>query len=154
MLLYKWLVRPIHLTPQLLPSWKLYGWGSNLYGEVGNSTYNNYIDPPVLLNHTQRWKYINTYMNCTSALDENNTLYVWGSNINGMFGTGVNWNVMATPTPVDNTYTWKQVSFGVNHTMVISTDDKLYGWGTNDYGQLGNGKTDANSEEYLSLIHI
>ncbi|MFN4027892.1 MAG: T9SS type A sorting domain-containing protein [Flavobacterium sp.] len=40
---------------------------------------------------------------------------------------------------------WSQVSNGQNHTIAIKTDGTLWAWGSNLFGQLGNGNnTDSN----------
>lgn len=37
------------------------------------------------------------------------------------------------------TMTWKQVSLSEFHICGIDTSDKLYCWGNNNFGQLGDG---------------
>jgi alpha-tubulin suppressor-like RCC1 family protein len=41
---------------------------------------------------------------------------------------------------IDTLY-WKQVSAGQYYTMAIKSDGTLWGWGANNYGQLGDGTT-------------
>jgi alpha-tubulin suppressor-like RCC1 family protein len=35
----------------------------------------------------------------------------------------------------------KQITTGLNHTVVVKTDGTLWAWGNNTYGQLGDGST-------------
>lgn len=35
----------------------------------------------------------------------------------------------------------KKVVCGGNHVLAVTTDDEIYSWGNNDYGQLGHGNT-------------
>lgn len=37
---------------------------------------------------------------------------------------------------------WSQISNGYYHSMAVSTSGKLYVWGGNDYGQLGDGSNE------------
>ena len=41
--------------------------------------------------------------------------------------------------------TTPMVAVGVNHSIGLSADGKIYGWGDNGYGQLGDGTTTARS---------
>ena len=42
---------------------------------------------------------------------------------------------------VDPTHTWASVSAGDLDTAAITTDGRLYAWGYNGFGQLGDGTT-------------
>lgn len=56
-------------------------------------------------------------------------------------GNGVTFEVTDSSVPAVAMIGWKQLSAGYNHTCGISTDDKAYCWGWNQYGQLGNNST-------------
>ena len=83
-------------------------------------------------------------------------LYVYGVNDNGQLGTGNNDNI-TTPTILKNSNVRfiKQVSAGKNHSLLLAgngkTDNgldnkyKVYSWGDNAKGQLGNDTTDDNN---------
>jgi len=77
----------------------------------------------------------------TCALDANQRMLCWGTNSNfelGQFSGG------ATPgiafTPLAWPYQWTAIAGGRDHTCGISmTDGKVYCWGENQYGQVGDG---------------
>lgn len=81
----------------------------------------------------------------TCAIDKTNIVYCWGNNGNGQLGN--NSTVESyTPVAVDLTgvlkdKTIKLISAGGAHTCVIDSDGIIYCWGSNKYGQLGNGET-------------
>ena len=70
-------------------------------------------------------------------------VYCWGDNSNGQLGDGTNTNRdTATPVPFFTGNVTK-ICAGSDHTCALTTDGRLYCWGYNFYGQLGDG---TNSE--------
>ena len=64
------------------------------------------------------------------------SLYMFGDNTWGQLGTE---NTVFKSSPVlIGTQSWSQVASGLSHTIGIRSDGKLFGWGANTYGQLGN----------------
>jgi alpha-tubulin suppressor-like RCC1 family protein len=77
------------------------------------------------------------------GLTASGQLYGFGGNFWGQLGTPTN---EATINPVDpeqvafpgGTGRFAQVATGSYHTLALGTDDKVYAWGDNFYGQVGN----------------
>lgn len=70
----------------------------------------------------------------------------WGDNYYGQIGNGTSGDSVSTPTSPDfsgvlNGKTVKDLVIGYSSTCVIASDDLVYCWGENGYGQLGNGST-------------
>ncbi|MDZ7796529.1 MAG: T9SS type A sorting domain-containing protein [Candidatus Marinimicrobia bacterium] len=93
----------------------------------------------------------------TVALDSDGKLYAWGDNYHGKLGVGdsstINSNV---PVEVDasgvlsgKTITAIAAVAGSSHTLALDSDGKVYGWGDNHYGQLGDG-----SSGYLNFSYV
>ena len=72
---------------------------------------------------------------------------VGGGGRRGALGNGSTLSlVISTPTPVSTTgvlagKTIKQITAGTEFTCAIASDDKVYCWGSNSSGQLGNNST-------------
>lgn len=74
------------------------------------------------------------------ALDYNDTCYVWGTNYYGELG--INSTVKKKPFKVagfSQYENWDEISAGYYYSMVVKNDGTLWGFGRNDFGQLGNG---------------
>jgi alpha-tubulin suppressor-like RCC1 family protein len=72
--------------------------------------------------------------------------YCWGSNTSGQLGTATPLATCAPqnpcssrPVPVANNLRFTLIVPAGNHACGITTDQKLYCWGANDAGQLGDG---------------
>jgi alpha-tubulin suppressor-like RCC1 family protein len=92
----------------------------------------------------------------TCAIEADSTVYCWGKNNNGQLGvppgsttcprvTGdIPEDVPCSPTPaqITNLGKYKAVVAGSDHTCGIRNDDRVYCWGLNDRGQLGDGRTE------------
>ena len=119
----------------------VYAWGNNQYGQLGNgSTVNSLIPLPAAsgLTFTQ----ISAGNFFSLGIASNGTTYAWGDNQYGQLGNGstVNSSIpVAVQAPPGVTFT--QISAGDYHALALGSDGNVYAWGSNQYGQLGNGST-------------
>ena len=80
-------------------------------------------------------------------------VYAWGYNNDGQLGNGKE----TTPTtpiqvPLPSGVTATGIAAGGYHSMAIGSDGKLYAWGLNSSGQIGNGTlTTETSPVVVSL---
>ncbi len=73
-------------------------------------------------------------------------IWSWGINSFGQLGIGNNIGVLNPTQNVANTTNWSQVYSGEGSTGGVKTDNTLWMWGRNNYGQLGdNTITNRNS---------
>jgi len=75
--------------------------------------------------------------------------YCWGWNHKGQLGDGTTGTDRATPNLVSGGHTWTSVSGGRYHTCGVTTVGDAYCWGSDQYGQLGDGTTTDSSVPVL-----
>lgn len=90
----------------------------------------------------------------TAILKADGTVWTIGKNDNGELGDGTNKEkIEAVQVKIDdNTYLTNivKISVGTNHVLALTKDGKVYAWGANTYGQLGqNNKVSSN---YAKLV--
>ena len=112
---------------------KLYAWGDNTYGELGDSTTINRSSPVQI--GTSSWSQISAGGTHTAGINTTGALLTWGYNNYGQLGLN---------TPYSGSY-YTQVSEGLTHTLAIRNDGALFVWGRNQLGQLGLGDTVTRS---------
>lgn len=133
-----------YTSAAITESGKLYMWGENDYGQLGNGLT---IDRsfPLWINRFNGEKIVTVSLGSghSSAITESGKLYTWGDNDFGQLGDGTTVE-KHTPRLIDRFNGEKviAVSLGVEHSAAITESGKLYTWGYNYYGQLGNGSTD------------
>ena len=125
------------------PDGNLYAWGDNAAGQLGNGTTTNSSSPVAVTlpaSVTARSIFAGNAHNLMIGSDGN--LYSWGYNAYGQLGNGSTSNSL-TPTIVTlaPAVTPKNIAAGIYHSLAIGSDGKLYTWGDNANGQLGNGTT-------------
>ena len=72
----------------------------------------------------------------SSAITDDDCLYLWGANYRGQLGDGSD---LDAKTPVKIMKNVEYVSLGYNHSAAVTKDGGLYLWGNNNCGQLGDG---------------
>ncbi|MFL5495278.1 MAG: RCC1 domain-containing protein [Gemmatimonadales bacterium] len=89
----------------------------------------------------------------TCGLTTDFRVYCWGYNEDGQLGDGTNtgpesctgavgpFACSTRPVPVAGTRQFRQVSAGNLHTCAVTTDFRAYCWGSNSFGELGDGTT-------------
>lgn len=131
-------------------SGSLFGWGYNRYGQVGDGTAqpnnNQWTDrtSPVQINSTNNWKSVSAGQGHALAIRDDDRLFAWGDNSNDALGmgdgSGIGGPHRVSPTEVSGGGLWKDAIGGEHYSFALNQENKLFGWGDNKHGQLGNGR--------------
>ena len=135
---------------------KLFCWGYNNKGQLGDaSTIDRHtpteIDLGIASSHAVQVS-LGGYHSC--AIDSLNNLLCWGRNDEGQVGdaTNVNKNSPVLIAPGTASSYVIEISLGYVHTCAIFNNGDLKCWGSNYFGQLGNGGNDnLNIPTLISL---
>jgi alpha-tubulin suppressor-like RCC1 family protein len=117
-------------------------WGLNgAEGRLGSAQLgeNAMSNVPVKLPGDLRFAQLSTYGRHTCGVTLTGRAYCWGYNGWGSLGSGSNAAQSATPMEVAGNLTFRAVSAGADHTCGVTTDNRAYCWGNNDWRQLGTG---------------
>lgn len=86
------------------------------------------------------WRQVSAGVTHTCAISESRRLFCWGSDAAGQIGDGGENTDRSVPTEVAGGRTdWASVSAGGFFTCARTTGGELFCWGSDFYGQLGNG---------------
>ena len=128
-------------------------WGLNgAEGRIGNAQLGETVmsNVPVKLPGDLRFAQISTYGRHTCGITLGGAAYCWGYNGWGSLGNGSNAGQSATPVAVSGGITFRSISAGADHTCGVSTDNRAYCWGNNDWRQLGTGTAFAGTPVLVS----
>jgi alpha-tubulin suppressor-like RCC1 family protein len=126
-----------------------YCWGQDINGQLGNDASLVNQAAPVVVAGGRTWASLTAAYNHTCGVDAAGAGFCWGRNIYGLLGadtTSYPRNVIqATPVPVFGGLTFSRLSAGYYHTCGLTTAGGAYCWGSNGFGQLGDGSTVPDS---------
>ena len=137
---------------------KVYAWGLNDFGQLGDgSTANRSL--PVLIGGLLSGKTITAISSGAGrhqlALASDGSLFAWGDNASGQLGNGTTTS-STTPKAVTMSgalagVTVANVSAGADYSLVRTTDGKVFTWGADVEGQVGDGVTAGPSLEPVAV---
>jgi len=118
---------------------RVWTWGDNAYGQLGQPDAGRALRPrPVqglenVVDVSASWH--------TLAVTRDGQVYAWGRNDagqlgNGRFGIGEKTD---KPARVEGLTGIIAVAAGWDHSLALSKDGKVYAWGSQSHGQLGDG---------------
>lgn len=129
----------------------LWSWGSNEYGQLGNGSRANTSVPVQTVTGGANWKSVSSNSSAVGAIKTDGTLWTWGFNNQGQLGSGTNNNRSSPVQTVAGGTNWKQLKMGTNSCHAIKTDGTLWGWGSNNFGQLGDNTTIPKSSPVQTI---
>jgi alpha-tubulin suppressor-like RCC1 family protein len=132
---------------------RLYCWGYNVDGQIGSGTNSgpelcggaSCSTVPMAVASGLRFLQVAAGDNHACAVSRDQRAYCWGQNGEGELGTGTNTGpetcrgpCSTRPVPVTGGLRFRQLAAGQYYTCGVTTDDRVYCWGSNRYGQLGD----------------
>lgn len=127
----------------------LYAWGRNQFGQIGNNGTTNQLSP-VVINDNAVWVQVVAGYYASYAIKDDGSLWAWGNNGYGQLGNG-GATPSSSPVQIGTDLNWKTIISGpTSHTVfAFKKDGSLWCWGSNNYGQLGQGHTTQVSSPVL-----
>ena len=131
---------------------KVYAWGRNNHGQVGNGMTTDAFSPlAVNVSGALAGKVV-TAISASSfhamALTSDGQIFTWGWNLAGQLGNGSSGDDSSLPVAVNTSgalagKTVTRVSGGFLSSAAVTADGGVYTWGLNNFGQLGRDSTSS-----------
>jgi alpha-tubulin suppressor-like RCC1 family protein len=116
-------------------------WGGNNDGQLGDESFSESLVPVQakgLVDAVQLG--IGYSHGC--AVRAGGSVVCWGRNDHGQLGTGEAGAAKASVVEVVGLSGVTSVAAGITHTCALRADGSIWCWGSNTFGQLGNGTTE------------
>ncbi|XP_038694554.1 ultraviolet-B receptor UVR8-like isoform X2 [Tripterygium wilfordii] len=130
----------------------LYGWGWGRYGNLGLGDRNDRLVPEkVSTVNGERMVMVACGWRHTVSVSSSGGLYTYGWSKYGQLGHG-DFEDHLVPHKLEalRGSFISQIAGGWRHTMALTADGKLYGWGWNKFGQVGVG----DNVDHCSPVHV
>jgi alpha-tubulin suppressor-like RCC1 family protein/sugar lactone lactonase YvrE len=142
-------------------SWRessVLAWGDNQRGQLGNGTTTD-SDLAVEAQRPSAASAIAAGWHHSLAIVRGGTVMAWGANYYGQLGDGLTGERTNSDLPVQVkglSEPATAVAAGPNHSLALLKSGKVFAWGENDCGQLGDGKTgtEARSSDEPVEVHL
>ncbi|XP_074307934.1 ultraviolet-B receptor UVR8-like isoform X2 [Silene latifolia] len=131
---------------------ELYGWGWGRYGNLGLGDRNDRLVPEKVAPFDGiKMNLVACGWRHTITVTTSGNIYTYGWSKYGQLGHG-DFEDHLTPYKLEalSDTTISQISGGWRHTMAVTSDGKLYGWGWNKFGQVGVG----DDVDRCSPVHV
>lgn len=137
----------------------VYCWGYNYYGQLGNNSADD-SHIPVQVDQSgalsgKTIKSLSLGFDHSCAIASDDLVYCWGRN-SGMLGDNTESTYSRVPVQLYSSgylsgKTVLSIAMGEFHGCALASDGKVYCWGANTNGQLGDNKTSSNSHVHVPV---
>jgi len=142
---------PNHLNYVIAYNNQLWGWGNDQGGFLGIDPGIIHLSPVMIMPDIAQ---IVTGSNHRMVLTEGGRVYTWGAGSEGFgqLGHGNRLRQLQYPTFLMDGVSY--IAAGANFSMALTEDGKLYAWGLNDAGQLGDGTYENRNTPVLIMENV
>ncbi|HUA65491.1 MAG TPA: LamG-like jellyroll fold domain-containing protein [Alphaproteobacteria bacterium] len=131
----------------------VWAWGRNTEGELGNGTRDDSTGPVQVigLSHIVA---ICAGDYFSLALDTNGVVWAWGDNNEGQLGNEGTETESDVPVRVTGVTNVRAIAAGVAHSLALDNSGRLWAWGDDSAGQLGDGGSVGSTELPIPILQL
>jgi alpha-tubulin suppressor-like RCC1 family protein len=132
----------------------VWGWGTNATGQLGNGTTTAATSPVQASGLTDVIAiatFGDQYYATSLAVKSDGSVWGWGHNGSGQVGDGTTTTPQKSPVPTSITSGVTAVAVGLTHSLALTSNGTVLAWGSNGYGQLGDG---TNTPQRLMPVQV
>ena len=135
---------------------RLWGWGGTDRGQLGIVEFNSgtptLIDTSVLAGAKVQAISVGDAHNL--LLDDQHRLWAWGESTSGQLGNASPEGVQLQPVDLAmlGSAVVTEIQAGANHNILIDSQNRVWAWGDDEYGQIGDGRIDGVDQPIPELI--
>lgn len=122
---------------------KLYCWGVNSRGQLGDGSLSGRLSPVLVLGGLQ-FRQVSAGQSHACAISTDYRAYCWGDDRYGQLGDSTTQLRRTRPIKVVGGHLFRQIDAGGYHTCAVTTEYHAFCWGSGQFGQIGNGKTSGS----------
>jgi alpha-tubulin suppressor-like RCC1 family protein len=116
----------------------VWAWGSNAFGQLGDGTTTRRLSPVQVLGLTRPVIAIAAGREHSLAVEDDGTVWAWGSNVYGQLGDGTKTN-RTRAVRITSLSGVTDVEAGAHHSLALRSTGTVASWGRNYRGELGDG---------------
>jgi alpha-tubulin suppressor-like RCC1 family protein len=124
---------------------QLFAAGNNSFGQLGNGTTTSSTSPvAVNMSGALAGKTVVTVVAgrlTSAAITSDGQLFLWGYGGTGQMGNGNTQLSNTSPLLLSLGHTAQQIAIGDSHIVALTTNGRVFAWGLNHLGQMGDGTT-------------
>jgi alpha-tubulin suppressor-like RCC1 family protein len=128
-----------------------WAWGQNSVGQIGDNSITTRSTPVSLAGAVKTFCKITAGEQFSGSIDKNGRSWFWGVNTSGQLG---DFTTTSRRTPVSvrgAIKTFCEISAGSAHVAAIDKDGRIWTWGSNSAGQLGDNSL-TNRSTPISVL--
>ena len=122
----------------------IWAWGINEHGQLGSGSFEP-VSIPQQVQHSGSFGAVAAGGKHAMAIETDGTVWAWGNNEYGQIGAVTAQVDNPIPIQVSNLQNIIAIAAGDYHSLALGSDGRVWGWGRNNRGQLGDGSQDNRS---------
>ena len=131
--------------------YRVFAWGRNQQGQLGDGTQINRLVPTEITDNFPLLNQEHVVLIASGdvhsfAITNLNRVFAWGNNTYAKLGTG-NTTAFISPIEITSQFSLRpgelivDIQAGIDFSMALTNQGRVFTWGRNTYGQIGDGST-------------
>ncbi len=129
----------------------VWAWGANYFGQLGRGTQTSSEPTPQMVAGLRPASAVGAGYDHSLVVAATGSVYAWGYNQYGQAADASLVEAVLAPEQVQGLTGIVAVAGGLYHSLALTANGRVYGWGSDAHGQLGDGTANLEAQPVPTL---